>query len=35
VVINIRDRIGLQVIQSQSQYDFRHPVATCAEEVAC
>jgi flagellar assembly factor FliW len=35
VVINIRNRIGLQVIQSHSQYDFRHPIASCAEEVAC
>ena len=28
VVINIRDRIGMQVIQSHSKYSFRHSVVS-------
>lgn len=36
VVINIRDRIGLQVIQSQSNYNFRQAVmADAGKQAAC
>lgn len=36
VVINVASRIGMQIVQAQSQYDWRHPLtATPEAEVAC
>jgi flagellar assembly factor FliW len=36
VVINVASRIGMQVVQSQSQYDWRHPLTiTEPAEAAC
>lgn len=36
VVINVAERVGMQVVQAQSQYDWRHPLAeTAPAELAC
>jgi flagellar assembly factor FliW len=36
VVINVATRIGMQIVQAQSQYDWRHPLmAAPAAEAAC
>ena len=35
IVVNLKERIGLQAIQTQSGYSHRHPLAVRQEPVAC
>ena len=35
IVVNIRDRIGIQAIQTQSGYSHRHPLTPREELAAC
>lgn len=35
IVVNLRDRIGIQAIQAQSAYSHRHPLVPCEEPAPC
>jgi flagellar assembly factor FliW len=35
VIVNLRDRIGIQVIQTQSGYSHRHPLVPQEELTSC